>query len=567
MKDWSYVAIDLICKIVARMLPNLAYVRHEHKPGVTRKADEWRTLLDYGGSDSIEKAVYGNTYNEISTIPGCLGEVTWHSFPMHYRRKALSVVKPHEELEPLEVDHPLRRLVENPNPFDTSFDYLYERQMFLELCGVCYTWLVPNRKGRPCEMYVIPSHWVWPRTGGAMYNTPDNPNADRLIQYYEVRPWGGMGSAGILKIPPEEILAERWKSPINKIDGYSRLAALAQWIDTEESISKSRWAQMINMAVPSMWVKTAADYEDPDDAKIKRIESQIQAKYSGEYNFGRPIITPAGVEITPLSFSPAEMAYAASEEQIRDMILSGFGVPKAAVGIANDMTFGALLGTISQLCAWCINPRLSMTGQTFTKFLCPRFEREYRGEKERIRWWWDDTTPHDPQQINSDLQSDGQFYAVTPNEVRAIRGRKPYKKGGNNPLVQGPGGIMPLAINEDEDEGDLKDMASVMAALQPQQPGGESGGPPGGGMPGMPGMPGAEGGAPGGQEGEEKPQEPGEEGAPPDQLGGPPEEPNNGGDLSAQGQKRLRLAYKKTDQNELERLARKFLKERRKVPA
>ena len=39
-----------------------------------------------------------------------------------------------------------------------------------------------------------------------------------------------------------------WKSPINKIDGYAKLAAISQWIDEEESISRCRWSQMVNLA-------------------------------------------------------------------------------------------------------------------------------------------------------------------------------------------------------------------------------------------------------------------------------------------------------------------------------
>src|SRR5262249_30563796 len=187
------------------------------------------------------------------------------------------------------------------------FSYTYEKWMFAELCGVSYEWLVPNDYGVPAERWGIPSHWVWPRTGGgrvpdggardrmrrpgaptyeyddtgggaaarsrAAYVPYDNPYADRLIQYYEVRPWGGMGSAGLLRIPPNEIVMTKWPSPVNKIDGYSRLAATAQWIDSEESISKSRWSQFQNQARPEFWVELPPGYEDADDNRISRIEA------------------------------------------------------------------------------------------------------------------------------------------------------------------------------------------------------------------------------------------------------------------------------------------------------
>jgi hypothetical protein len=397
-----------------------------------------------------------------------------------YRSKALSVVKPHEDLEPLENDHPLRRLWENPNPVDTSFDIAYELGMFEELCGVSYEWLVPNDWGMPCERWCIPSHWVWPRTGGGRYVSPEHPYADQLIQYYEVRPWGGMGSAGMLKLPPPEVIMTRWKSPINKIDGYAKTAAIAQWIDSEESISKSRWSQFINQARPELWVELAPGYEDPNDNMIARLEAKFAAKFQGEFNYGRPIITPPGAKLTPLSFSPTEMAYFESEEQIRDMILSTWRVPPAAVGIVKEMTYGSILATLMALCSFCINPRLVMRGQTYTKHLAVRWNEPNR----KVRLWWDDTTPADPDQVNKDIAQDLAGWSITPNEQRALRGRKSWGPMGDMPWIQGPGGPMPFPVNDASTLEELARMAEPMATMgqepeQPAMPGMQNGSQPG----------------------------------------------------------------------------------------
>lgn len=901
MRNWSFVAINTICSKIASVTPNLAYVSDAPLPGKTQKACR-RELGRFGGETWISDG--GHSWLTIGA----------------YRSKALSVVKPHEELLPLENQHPLRQLLANPNPVDTSFDLQYEQQMFEELCGVSYLWAVPNKFGVPCELWVLPSHWVWPRTGGrlpaemwgggghgvarlqepmwdggqevgdgarwgARYVDPLDAHFDELIAYYEVRPWGGMGSAGTLRLPPNEVIMTRWKSPLNKIDGYSKLAAVAQWIDTEESISASRWAQFINQARPELWVELGQGYEDPDINEIARIEAKFAAKLQGEYNYGKPLITPPGAKVTALSFTPTEMAYfqcldtetecltaegwkrfdelsldtrvacydaetktivynqpskvtvqdysgtmyrwegdrvdalmtpnhrvhvrrpttkaaggelvekvmpyrgsqrvqlcrigrknlnekvwcvkrveelaakttygilggakaacdaptavaiehfegwrqreqledysiaaevwlrflgyylsegcihkrsdpaykdgreiditqkkhvdsfrqgiestpfrwkdhvsqngcthwrtadkglvahltehcgtnsfnkrvpnyvkawpaeqlevlllallegdgsalrysehgrgkpanhetswssqyytssrqladdvqelavkcgctasitekmdqreeflgrprytvnissraildvtpdmrsevqysgkvwcvtvptglfvvrrngkahvtGNSEDQIRDMILAAFQVPKSAVGIGEGMTYGSILATLAQLCTTCLNPRLAMRGLTLTKHLASRW-RDRRGES-TVRIWWDDCVPADPTQVNSDISQDVQVYAITPNEVRAIRGRKPYAHGGDDPMGQGPGGIMPIPLNTGEG---LEDLAELIAPMK-EQPGGE-----GEGQPGMPGAeagagPGEAGGDPGAGEGE-----------------------------------------------------------------
>ncbi len=493
-KNWLFVAIDTILCKTASITPNMAYVHDKPVRGVTTKACH-RGLMNsqgggFGGGYEVKWGTdgasmtpqYAQRYTNRAFHSGVGLTEGGHSWMTmgEYRSKALSVVKPHEDLEPLENDHPLRRLWENPNPVDTSFDIAYELGMFEELCGVSYEWLVPNDWGMPCERWCIPSHWVWPRTGGGRYVSPEHPYADQLIQYYEVRPWGGMGSAGMLKLPPPEVIMTRWKSPINKIDGYAKTAAIAQWIDSEESISKSRWSQFINQARPELWVELAPGYEDPNDNMIARLEAKFAAKFQGEFNYGRPIITPPGAKLTPLSFSPTEMAYFESEEQIRDMILSTWRVPPAAVGIVKEMTYGSILATLMALCSFCINPRLVMRGQTYTKHLAVRWNEPNR----KVRLWWDDTTPADPDQVNKDIAQDLAGWSITPNEQRALRGRKSWGPMGDMPWIQGPGGPMPFPVNDASTLEELARMAEPMATMgqepeQPAMPGMQNGSQPG----------------------------------------------------------------------------------------
>jgi phage portal protein BeeE len=507
MRNCTYIAINTILMKLATVRPNMAYVSDVLIPGRTEKAG-FRTIGRFGSDPYIGgESVYSKGRQEqLWNGLGVYGSPVGFSDGGHsyltmgaYRSKALSVVEPHEELEPLEHDHRLRQLWTNPNPWDTSFDWVYELEMFEELTGVGYLWLVPNDAGTPAEMWVLPSHWVWPRTGGGRYITEFNDHADELIEYYEVRPWGGMGSAGMLRLPPNEVLMFRWKSPINKIDGYARLAAIAQWIDSEESISKSRWSQFQNQARPEFWVELGPGYEDPENDDIARYEAMFAQKFQGEYNYGKPIWTPPGAKVTPLSFSPSEMAYFQSHEQLRDMIFSTFGVPKTAVGISEGMTYGSVLGTLAQFCQYCLNGRFARLGLTLTKHLASRWNEDARnrswsqsgrngftqggrGGRREVRIWYDDCVPADPQQVNSDLAEDRAHYAVTPDEVRASRGRRPYPYLGDAPLVNGPGGLTPLPVNTGM-EADLERLAKLMQLSAPQQEQGAA--PPGmgGGLP------------------------------------------------------------------------------------
>lgn len=547
LRNWAYVYIDLICSKLASITPNIAYVTDQPVPGKTVKACH-RGLMNLmgrghggspyvGGSYQADRGVvhYDTTGRSVTSTKGRVSGVyqgtdDWSSYaPMpegisfsdgghsfltmgEYRSKALSVVQPHEELEPLEAEHPYRQLISNPNSFDTCYDYNYERWMFLLLTGVGYEWLVPDELSQmPGERWVIPSHWVWPRVGGRRpdgvqwmgegwngkreegaeyvnpYNMPDRATgqgSDRLIDYYEIRPWGGMGSAGILKFPTDQVVMTRFKSPLDKINGWSPLAAGAQWIDLEESITKCRWSQFSNQARPELWIELGAGYEDPTDDQINRYEAKLMAKFQSEFNYGKPVFTPPGSKLNVLSFKPEEMGYINSADQVRDMMGSLFRVPKTAVGISNDMTYGGILATLGALCVYCLNPKLALVGQTETKHVASRWDETTpaystmtaggygsRSTNRKVRTWFDDCVPADPDQVNKDLAEDRASYAITPNEVRALRGRKPYELGGDNPIGQGAGGPTPLAINVPEDVSELADIMAQMTQAQGASPG------------------------------------------------------------------------------------------------
>lgn len=518
-RHWVYVYVDTICCKIASIMPNMAAVVGTSKPGMTVKAGQ-RSLSNlmgrgFGGDPYIGQSLIKTYARPVRPSGDYRDEATWdtvkathtggqyvggdgwnpsatapvsfssggHSFLTmgEWRSKALSVVKPHEELEPLEAGHPLRRLIENPNPVDTFFDIEYELQLFEELCGVSYEWTPKNAFGWPCERWCIPSHWVYPRTGGGQYVPFNVEHADELVWDYEIRPYGYPGYAGVLHFPPDEVIVTRWKSPLSKIDGWSKLTAGAQWIDEEEGISQSRWSQMNNQARAELLIELGPGYEDPDADAIARIEAKFIQRLQGPFNYGKPLIVPPGAKATPMSFSPTEMAYFQSEEQCRDMLGSLWRVPPAAVGLEKGMTYGSIMACLGALCVFCLNPRLAMRGQNRTKHLASQFDEtvpawSQSGQEGRdsggasydrhIKLWYDDCVPADPQQVNSDIAEDRAHFAITPNEVRALRGRAPFHRGGDNPIMQGPGGAMPLAINKEEN---VDEMASIMQQLAAAQ--------------------------------------------------------------------------------------------------
>lgn len=403
-RHWVFVAVRARCEKFAELQPNLAHVKNL-KPR--------------------RKQLHSLRY-----------------------RKALMPIKAHEDLEPVDPDHPLARLIQEPNPVDSWWDLFYETNLFQDLTGNSYWWVIPNRAGLVAEIWCLPAHWVWPRAG-----------RDRLIDHYEIRPWGGLGAQGSLRLPPEEIIHFKDKSPLHKLDGYSAQQAGAQWIDTEESIAASRWANFKHGCRPELFVELGPEFVDPSDDDIARVEAKFLARYGGEYQTGRPLIGGPGLKVTPLGWPMQELGHLQSEEQVRDMILALFRTSKVIAGITVEVNRASMEAAQAGFCTFAINPRLKYYGQTMTRHLARRYD-------ERLRMWWDDTSPVDPQQLNADIDCDARNGAISPNEIRSLRGREGWKKGGDDPLL--PMGTAPMPLNTGDD-------LSGLGALIPT-PGKEPGG-------------------------------------------------------------------------------------------
>lgn len=368
--------------------------------------------------------------------------------------RSMGAIQPHDELEPVERDHPMRLLLANPNQMDSPFDFWSELAMFIKLTGNGFIWAIPNHFGVPCELWVLPSQWVW-----AM------PGKNRVVEHYELRPWTSYTGTPALRIPARDVIHIRCKSPITKIDGYATQTGLAQWIDISDSIAMSEWSAFKNSAMPGLHAELGPEYVDPTDAELDRIYEKFFARFQGEIRAGLPIITPPGMKLTGLAFSPTEMAFTQSADHVRDNILAGFGVPRAVVGLATDIQRSNVDGSLAAFCQFTMNPYFAMVGQVLTAHLCSRFDTA----KRRMRLWWPDATPLDPAQLNADIQTDASLAAITTNEVRALRGRAPYRRGGNNPWA--PSGVVEYPFNEQALDGGVADaVASAGEGRDPYDP-------------------------------------------------------------------------------------------------
>ncbi len=480
MKHWVYIAVRTRYERFAELPPNIALVKSEIPDAPATEAR----------ADAISRATRA-----------MLADTRF--------KKTAHAIKPHEQIEHVGDNHPLVRLLAKPNALEVAWDFWAELNMFLDLTGNCYVWVVPNKLGLPAELWVIPAHWVRPRLAMGK-----EVNEAGLIEYYEVQPFIGSSA---MRIPANEIIWLRTPNPMHMLDGYSPQTAGAEWIDAGESVDQSRFWQFKNGCFPIGAVQLGSKYEGVDQFDLERYQAQFYARIQGEAKYGLPIIMPPDAEYKPLTIAPVEMGYIESADQLKDWILALYNVPKEVVGLqptGSDLSWYAPMLLFARQ---AIAPRLQYLGQALTARLAMRYDPH-------LRLWWDDPTPNNPQQINSDIAQDLAARAISPNEVRAIRGRDPWP-GGDDPITPVGESPMPLATGEAlPDFLPSSEQIQMDQQQQQQQQAAAAAGAPGGapGLPGSNGQASANGQAPPGPP-------PGPDNGGDDDDGGPPPPPSKNG--------------------------------------
>jgi HK97 family phage portal protein len=387
-RGWQYVAIKVIAEEAGMNRPQVGFVR---SPEMVTK--------------SLRRS--GRILNRIE------------------RKKALTAVQNHEEIEIADSSHPIRRLLDNPNLPDTGFTFRYRTLVFLELTGEAYWLKVRNAFKEVIELWPLFPQWVNPRSSG-----------EKLIDHYEIRPYGyGAAAVGVMELPPEDVVAFRYPGPMTMINGHAPVGACSEWVDVDEAIESSQWYAFENGNHPGVIFELNADVVGKgkafDESMIERFYARFDAKHGGRDKHRRPLVVSPGMTAKPWSNTPAEMDYSKSAEASRDRVMAINRVAKMIAGLTDDVKYDNLAAGTANFLERTMGPKYAFIGETATEQLAhPDF-----GEDVLI--YFNNNAKPDPVQQNADIQIDSTTGAITPNEIRQIRGRDPYEGWGDRPIVGG----------------------------------------------------------------------------------------------------------------------------------
>ena len=347
------------------------------------------------------------------------------------------VVEGDEEME----THPFLELMKRPNPFESRQALLTRLYSFLLLSGNAYMEPVMLDGSvrelfvlRPDRMTITPGPKGYPvkytyTVGQSKVDYPINATARGQLPILHVKEF----------------------HPTDDQYGLSPVEPAAYSIDVHNQSNVFSKALLDNMARPSgalVYSGGESGTEALSDEQYVRLKAELEEKYMGARNAGRPLLLEGGLDWKEMSLAPKDMEYTESKNQsARDIALS-FGVPPQLLGIPGDNTYTNYSQAVRALYRQTVIPLVNHVCGDFTVFFAPTYGDEFTV-----------TTDLDSLEALADERNDlwkrvNDSKVLTVDEKREAIGYQKYKEDGKvGASIFGPMNEMPLSAEREDPSG------------------------------------------------------------------------------------------------------------------
>jgi HK97 family phage portal protein len=200
----------------------------------------------------------------------------------------------------------------------------------LLLHGNAFVRVIEDGAGLPAELFALRPERVtieadargWP----AAYRYKVKESVSRIAAR------DGLGRPGVAHL--------RFAHPLDDHYGLGCLGAAAPAVAVHNAAAAWNKALLDNAARPS----GALVYEPGDGAALsaeqfERLRSEMEARFSGSGNAGRPMLLEGGLKWQAMSLTPADMEFSELKAAAAREIALAFGVPPLLLGLPGDATY------------------------------------------------------------------------------------------------------------------------------------------------------------------------------------------------------------------------------------
>lgn len=321
------------------------------------------------------------------------------------------------------LKHDVLDLLDRVNPFLNWTSLAKITQIYKDLTGEAYWWIVKDGTGKPIE--------IWPWLSPA--NMTPIPSAKEFIKGYRYQK---PTSAEFVEFDVDEIIQHRYLNPNDPYRGLSPIGAAAWAIGTDEQAKKYNYRFFKNSALPKGILKFPGGITE-EQAKQIRVQWE---NMHGEKNEHRLSIIGAG-EYQDIGMNQRDMEFLEQRKFSRDEILAIYRVPKALLD-PQDINFASALVAKEVFVNEVVVPLMRDFVDTINEFLLPHYK-----DGDQLYFDFDNPTVEKPAEKLVYYQTMISIGALSPNEVRQMEGFDTYE-GGDQIYV--PFNFMPVGSDNEE---------------------------------------------------------------------------------------------------------------------
>jgi HK97 family phage portal protein len=268
---------------------------------------------------------------------------------------------PDDEVEVIS-DHPMLRLLKQPNPMQSGREFEEELITHLKYSGNTYITRSPLGTGEPKELWLL---------------RPDKmtikPGIKGIPIAYEYHDIGGKKVFPVDQVTGySDVLHIKETNPLDPWYGLSPLEPAAFSIDIHNEGLRWNKALLENGARPSGALQMDTS---PSDDTISQMREQIENLFSGGSNAGRVPIFTDGMKWQELSMNPKDMDFAISMDTAARNISAALGVPFPLV-IPTTAKFANMGVAREMLWENTVLPLLDKITNALSGWLAPQFGDE-----------------------------------------------------------------------------------------------------------------------------------------------------------------------------------------------
>lgn len=294
-----------------------------------------------------------------------------------------------------EENHEVVKILKNPNELQSKYTFLVNVVLFLYVYG-----FVPVFKykinGKTRKLYVL-----------------DPKSIEPIIKNGQLTGW----KRNKTNYDLDEIILITHANLSTFYNKFSTLRSIAYTANTLTELEMWQSNFFQNGGIPAY---ALIFNEKLAQQQILEIKHKLKTEYSGANNAFTPMVLSGGAKIEKVGVSPNDINLTEIEKAIRDKILGLFRVPKAVLGLVEDVNRANMEGSLLTFLMNTVKPQVNLIVDSFNKFWV---SQEFEGYEIKYKNF-----------IKEDEETQAKIKKIslawkTINEIRAEEGLEPIEGG------------------------------------------------------------------------------------------------------------------------------------------